>query len=87
MREGARFAKEYAIKNGPIFIEAHTYRYHGHSMSDPGISYRTREEVQEIRKTKDPIGFIKIIILDNKVATEEQLKVNIPKLFFKFLGN
>jgi len=45
VRETVKFAKEYVIKNGPIFLEVLTYRYHGHSMSDPGLSYRTREEV------------------------------------------
>ena len=79
MRAGMKFAKEFSVQNGPIFIEAHTYRYHGHSMSDPGISYRSREEVQEVRKTRDPINYVKNLILDNKIATEEQLKVNQKK--------
>lgn len=43
-------------------------------MSDPGLTYRTREEVAEIRKTTDPILQLKNIILDNKVATENDLK-------------
>lgn len=75
MKAGTAFAKQYAIEHGPIFIEAKTYRYHGHSMSDPGISYRSREEVQEVRKTRDPISFLKTIILEHKAATEEDLKV------------
>ena len=69
-----RFAKDYAIKNGPIVVEFSTYRYHGHSMSDPGISYRTREEITEVRKTRDPIEIVKKHIIDNKFATEKELK-------------
>lgn len=39
VREATKFAREYALNNGPILIEAATYRYHGHSMSDPGTRY------------------------------------------------
>lgn len=56
MKEVMKFSKEYALKNGPIYIEADTYRYHGHSMSDPGTSYRSREEVLEVRTRRDPIA-------------------------------
>mmetsp|Transcript_21561 Transcript_21561/g.18590 ORF Transcript_21561/g.18590 Transcript_21561/m.18590 type:complete len:317 (+) Transcript_21561:76-1026(+) len=59
VREGMRFAKKYAIENGPVCIEMKTYRYHGHSMSDPGVTYRTREDVSNIRKTKDCVNYIK----------------------------
>lgn len=45
VREAMKFAGQYSIENGPILIEFSTYRYHGHSMSDPGKSYRTKEEV------------------------------------------
>jgi len=44
-------------------------------MSDPGLSYRTREEVQEVRISRDPINFVKKIILENKIQTEEEIKV------------
>jgi len=43
-------------------------------MSDPGLTYWTREEVAEVRKTIDPIFQLKNIILENKVATEADLK-------------
>lgn len=49
VREGMRAAKEWSLKNGPLFIEISTYRYHGHSMSDPGISYRSRDEINDYR--------------------------------------
>lgn len=39
VKEATRFCKDYALKNGPILIEAATYRYHGHSMSDPGTRF------------------------------------------------
>lgn len=55
VREAMKWAKAYAIENGPFFIEMSTYRYHGHSMSDPGITYRTREEIQDYRQQRDPI--------------------------------
>ncbi|KAI8791823.1 pyruvate dehydrogenase E1 component subunit alpha mitochondrial [Biomphalaria glabrata] len=74
VREATRFAKDYALKNGPIVIEAFTYRYHGHSMSDPGTSYRTREEVQEVRQKRDPIGKFKDVIVQAGVVSEAEIK-------------
>mmetsp|Transcript_5782 Transcript_5782/g.6214 ORF Transcript_5782/g.6214 Transcript_5782/m.6214 type:complete len:383 (+) Transcript_5782:26-1174(+) len=74
VRETVKLAKEYAIKNGPIFLEMETYRYHGHSMSDPGISYRTRDEVSNMRKTKDCIDYVRGLLLNNNLATEQELK-------------
>ena len=60
-------------KPEPILIEAKTYRYRGHSMSDPG-KYRTREEIQETRENRDPIERIREILLSKKYITEEKIK-------------
>ncbi|MEJ2231243.1 MAG: thiamine pyrophosphate-dependent enzyme [Nitrospirales bacterium] len=58
----------------PFFIEAATYRFMGHSMSDPAHGhYRTREEVGEARK-QDPLILLKTRILDEKLATETDFK-------------
>ena len=57
---------------GPTFIEARTYRFRGHSMSD-AEPYRTKEEVA-LKKEEDPIVLVKNRILENKWATEEELE-------------
>lgn len=75
VREGVKFAKEWASSGkGPIYIEMKTYRYHGHSMSDPGITYRSRDEVSSVRATKDPIENVKSRIIEANFATEQELK-------------
>lgn len=58
--------------NGPIIIEAQTYRYRGHSMSDPA-KYRTREEVQDMREHSDPIEGLKQELTSGGVS-EDDLK-------------
>ncbi len=76
VREVMKFCKQYSgvEGNGPLFVEFNTYRYHGHSMSDPGLTYRTRDEVNDVRKTIDPILQVKNMIIENDIATEKDLK-------------
>ena len=58
---------------GPYILEIKTYRYRGHSMSDPA-KYRTREEVQKMREERDPIEAVRSMLLTGKHATEDDLK-------------
>jgi pyruvate dehydrogenase E1 component alpha subunit len=58
---------------GPFILEMLTYRYRGHSMSDPA-KYRTREEVEKVRTTHDPIDMVRARILEKKWAKEDELK-------------
>jgi len=58
---------------GPYILEMKTYRYRGHSMSDPA-RYRTRQEVNKIKEEQDPIDLVKNIILTKKYASDEELK-------------
>ena len=70
-----KFAKEYCVAGkGPLFIELSTYRYHGHSMSDPGVTYRTREEINEVRANRDPVEIVRKLLIENSWATEAELK-------------
>jgi len=73
-----RDAGEKAVKHcragkGPYILEIKTYRYRGHSMSDPA-KYRTREEVQKMREERDPIDHVREMLLQGKHASEEDLK-------------
>lgn len=75
VRQGMAYAKAHcAAGKGPMFIEFSTYRYHGHSMSDPGTTYRGRDEIKEARATRDPIGLLKTRILEAGCATEADIK-------------
>ena len=59
--------------NGPFILEAMTYRYRGHSMSDPA-KYRKKEELQEYREQRDPIENLRAKILDAKLSDADALK-------------
>ena len=59
--------------NGPYILEMMTYRYRGHSMSDPA-KYRSRDEVNKVRDKSDPIEMVRARILKKKHATEDDLK-------------
>lgn len=72
-KAGAKAAKHCREGKGPYILEMKTYRYRGHSMSDPA-RYRTRQEVNKIKEEQDPIDLIRSTILNKKYATEEQLK-------------
>jgi len=58
---------------GPVILEMQTYRYRGHSMSDPA-KYRSKDEVQKMRAESDPIEQVKQRIITSKIATEDDLK-------------
>lgn len=73
VRAAAEKAVAHARSGGPVLLEAMTYRYRGHSMSDPA-KYRTREEVQEVRSARDPIDQLREKMLKAKIADEEAFK-------------
>ena len=70
---GLKAAKHCRAGKGPYILEMKTYRYRGHSMSDPA-RYRTRQEVNKVKDEQDPIDLIKQMLLKKKYSTEEKLK-------------
>ena len=71
MRGATDMALDYVrAGNGPLLMEVKTYRYRGHSMSDPA-KYRTREEVQDVREKSDPIDGLKKIMLEAGISEDD----------------
>jgi pyruvate dehydrogenase E1 component alpha subunit len=70
---GARAIEHCRSGEGPYILEAKTYRYRGHSMSDPA-KYRTREEVSKMRESRDPIDGLRHLLLERKLADEDTIK-------------
>lgn len=76
VKQAVQYTRDWVLNGkGPILLEFVTYRYGGHSMSDPGTTYRTREEVQRMRSTQDPIRGLQRYIEEWGLASEEELKV------------
>ncbi|KAJ3526466.1 hypothetical protein NMY22_g10153 [Coprinellus aureogranulatus] len=75
-KQAVQYAREWAVDQdkGPLLLEFVTYRYGGHSMSDPGTTYRTREEVQRMRSTQDPIRGLQRYLEEWGIASEQDLK-------------
>jgi pyruvate dehydrogenase E1 component alpha subunit len=71
---GERAVAHCRAGNGPYILEVKTYRYRGHSMSDPA-KYRTREEVQKMKDERDPIEQVRQMLLTGNHATEDDLKL------------
>lgn len=74
VKEAFKFAKKFAIENGPIVLNIETYRYHGHSMSDPGTTYRIKEMHDLWKSERDPVKNLRQFILENKIESEDFLK-------------
>jgi pyruvate dehydrogenase E1 component alpha subunit len=75
VKQAFKFSKEHCLSGkGPIVLEMDTYRYHGHSMSDPGSTYRTRDEITGIRQERDPVERLRKLISDLGLMDPTEVK-------------
>lgn len=75
VREATKWCADYIRSGkGPLVMELDTYRYYGHSMSDPGKSYRPTEEVKAVREQRDAIKLVEAYATEGNLATSEELK-------------
>ena len=73
VQKAARTALDYVrAGNGPYILQMETYRYRGHSMSDPA-KYRTKDEVEQYKTSNDPIMNLKVVLLEQKLVGETEL--------------
>ena len=84
--QGVAYAKKHAVANGPIVLEMDTYRYHGHSMSDPGSTYRTRDEISSMRTQRDPIEHVRKLLTETAGVEPGDLK-KIEKVYAPTCGS
>jgi pyruvate dehydrogenase E1 component alpha subunit len=61
-------------KSQPAVLEVMTYRYRGHSVADPDSTYRTKEEIENYRRTKDPLTLVHEALVAEGVLTEDLAK-------------
>jgi pyruvate dehydrogenase E1 component alpha subunit len=73
IKEGKKAVDFVRSGNGPMILEMDTYRYRGHSMSDPA-TYRSKEEVKDKKENEDPIDSLKAFIFADKIASEAEIK-------------
>jgi pyruvate dehydrogenase E1 component alpha subunit len=73
MEEGKKAIDYVRSGKGPMILEMSTYRYRGHSMSDPA-TYRSKEEVNQKKENEDPIDNLRKFIFDEKIASEDEIK-------------
>lgn len=86
VRQSIRFAQRWTSEGkGPLVMQYETYRYHGHSMSDPGTTYRSRQEISDVRTQRDPLKLlagqiVKMGITENSLSEiEERVKEQVEK--------
>lgn len=87
VKKAVAFAKAHCVAGkGPIVLEMDTYRYHGHSMSDPGSTYRTRDEITGIRQERDPVERLRKLIVEHALLDQGEIK-QIEKLQRKIVDD